>query len=65
VGSHLGDDAETWITAYAEQRITPTWNSWAGFKAKIQSQFNLLDAKGEAKINLPNIKQGKQLVTEY
>jgi len=63
--SLLRDDAGTWITLYAEERITPTWDNWAGFKAELQRQFGVIDAKGEARIRLKNMKQGKRSVTEY
>jgi len=63
--SLLRDDAGTWITPYAEERITPTWDNWAGFKAELQRQFGVIDAKGEARIRLKNMKQGKRAVTEY
>jgi len=56
---------ETWITSYAEERITSAWNTRAGFKAELQSQFGVIDAKGEARIRLKNMKQGKRSVTEY
>jgi len=58
------DDAGTWITPYAEERITPTWDTWAGFKAELQRQFAVIDSKGEATIKLENMKQGKQWVPE-
>jgi len=58
------DDAGTWITPYAEERITPTWDNWTGFKAELQRQFGVIDAKGEARIRLKNMKQGKRSVTE-
>jgi len=58
--SLLRDDAGTWITPYAEERITPTWDNWARFKAELQSQFGVIDAKGEARIRLKNMKQGKR-----
>jgi len=61
----LRDDVGTWITPYAEERITPRWDNWAGFKAELQRQFGIIDAKGEARIRLKNMKQGKRLVTEY
>jgi len=61
----LRDNAGTWITPYAEERITPAWDSWAGFKAELQRQFGVIDAKGEARIRLKNMKQGKRSVTEY
>jgi len=63
--SLLRDDAGTWITPYAEERITPAWDNWAGFKAELQRQFGLIDAKGEARIRLKNMKQGKRSFTEY
>jgi len=63
--SLLRDDAGTWITPYTEERITPTWDNWAGFKAELQRQFSLIDAKGEARIRLKNMRQGKRSVTEY
>jgi len=63
--SLLRDDAGTWITPYAEERITPTWDNWAGFKAELQRQFGVIDATGEARIRLKNMKQGKRSVTEY
>jgi len=63
--SLLRDDAGTWITPYAEERITPAWDNWAGFKAELQRQFGVIDTKGEARIRLKNMKQGKRSVTEY
>jgi len=57
--SLLRDDAGTWITPYAEGRITPAGDNWAGFKAELQSQFGVIDAKGEARIKLKNMKQGR------
>jgi len=63
--SLLRDDAGTWITPYAEARITPAWDNWARFKAELQRQFGVIDAKGEARIRLKNMKQGKRSVTEY
>jgi len=57
--SLVRDDAGTWITPYAEERITPTWDNWAGFKAKLRRQFGEIDAKGEGRIRLKNMKQGK------
>jgi len=61
----LRNDAETWIPQYAEERMTPTWSTWAGFKAELRSQFGVIDAKGEARMKLKNMKQGKRSVTEY
>jgi len=63
--SLLRDDVGIWITLYDEERITTTWNTWAGFKAELQSQFSLIDAKGEARIKLKNKRQDKRYVTEY
>jgi len=63
--SLLRDAAGTWITPYAEERITRTWANWAGFKAELQRQFGVIDAKGEARIWLKNMKQDKRSVTEY
>jgi len=63
--SLLRDDAGTWITPYAEERITPAWDNWAGFKAELQRQFGVIDTKGEARIRLKNMKQDKRSVTEY
>jgi len=37
----------------------------AGLKAELQRQFGVIDAKGEARIRLKNMKQGKRSVTEY
>jgi len=63
--SLLRDDAGTWITPYAEERITPAWDNWAGFKPELQRHLGVIDAKGEARIRLKNMKQGKRSVTEY
>jgi len=63
--SLLRDDPGTWITPYAEERITPIWDNWAGFKAELQRQFGVIDAKGEARIRLKKMKQGKRSVTEF
>jgi len=63
--SLLRDDTGTWITPYTEELITPTWDNWGGFKAELQRQFGVIDAKGEARIRLKNMKQGKRSVTEY
>jgi len=63
--SLLRDDSGTWITRYAEERITPTWANWAGFKAEVQRQFGVIDAKGAARIRLKNMEQGKRSVTQY
>jgi len=63
--SLLGDDGGTWITPYAAERITPAWDNEAGFKAELQEQFGVIDAKGEARMRLKEMKQGKRSVTEY
>jgi len=63
--SLLRDNTGTWITPYVEARITPTWDNWAGFKTELQRQFGVIDAKGEARIRLRNMRQGKRSVTEY
>jgi len=63
--SLLRDTAGTWITSYAEEPITPTGDNWAGLKAELQRQFGVIDAKGEARIRLKNMKEGKRSVTEY
>ena len=47
--SLLGDDAGTWIIPYTEERITPTWDNWAGFKAELQRQFGVINAKHRQK----------------
>jgi len=49
--SLLRDDTGTWITPYTEERITPTCDNWVGFKAELERQIGLIDAKGEARIN--------------
>jgi len=54
--SLLREDAGTWITPYAEERIPPAWDNWAGFKPELQRQFGVIDAKGEARIRLKNMK---------
>ena len=33
--SLLRDDAGTWITPYAEERIAPALDNWTGFKAEL------------------------------
>jgi len=54
--SFLRDDAGTWITPYTEERITPTWDTWSGFKAELLRQFGVIDAKGEARLRIKNMK---------
>ena len=63
--SLLRDDAGTWITPYTEERITPAWDNWARFKAELQRQFAMIDAKGVARIRLKNMKEAKRSVTVY
>ena len=63
--SLLEDDAGTWIIPYAEELITPAWDNWAGFKAELHRQFGVIDAKGEERIRLKNMKQGKRSIKEY
>jgi len=59
------NEAGTWITPYAEERIIRAWDNWAGFKVELQKQFAVIDAKEEARIRLKNMKQTKPSVTEY
>jgi len=59
----LRDDAGTWITPYAEEQITPSWDRWTGSKGQLGSQFGVIDAKWESRIKLKNMKQGKRSVT--
>jgi len=63
--SLLREEVGTWITPYAQERITPTWVNWAAFKSELQRQFGVIAAKGEARISLKNMKQGKRSVTQY
>ena len=63
--SLLRDDAGKWITPYTEELIPSTWENWAGFAQELQNQFGVIDAKGEARITLKNMKQGKKSMTEY
>jgi len=63
--SLLREDAGTWITPYTEEQITPASDNWAGFTGELQRQFGVIDAKGEARIRMKNMKQGKRSVTEY
>jgi len=57
--SLLRDDAGTWITPWPEYPITATWDDWAGFKAELRRQLGVIDARGEARIRLKHMKQGK------
>ena len=63
--SLLRDDAGKWITPYTEELIPSTWENWAGFAQELRSQFGVIDAKGEARITLKNMKQGRRSMTEY
>ena len=63
--SLLRDDAGKWVTPYAEDRIASTWENWTAFATEIRSQFGVIDAKGEARITLKNMKQGRRSMTEY
>jgi len=63
--SLLRDEAGTGITPYAEEQITSAWDNWAGFKAELQRQFGVIDAQGDTRIKLKNMKQGKRSVTKY
>ena len=63
--SLLRDDASKWITPYTEELILSTWENWAGFAQELRSQFGVIDAKGEARITLKNMKQGRKSMTEY
>jgi len=63
--SLLCEDAGTWNTPDTEERITPTWTTWAGLATELPNQFGMIDTKGEARINLKNMKQGKRSITEY
>ena len=55
--SLLRDDAGKWITPYTEELIPSTWENWAGFAQELRSQFGVIDAKGEARITLKNIRK--------
>ena len=63
--SLLRDDAGKWITPYTEELIPSTWENWAGFAQELRSQFGVIDAKGEARTTLKNMKQGRRSMTEY
>ena len=63
--SLLRDDAGKWITPYTEELIPSTWENWAGFAQELRNQFGVIDAKGEARITLKNMKQGSKSMTEY
>jgi hypothetical protein len=63
--SLLRDDAGKWVTPYAEDRIASTWENWIAFATELRSQFGVIDAKGEARITLKNMKQGRRSMTEY
>jgi len=57
--SLLRDNRVTWITGYAEEPSTPTWDNRVGFKGELQRQFGVIKAKEEARITRKNMKQGK------
>ena len=63
--SLLRDDAGKWITPYTEELIPSKWENWTGFAQELRSQFGVIDAKGEARITLKNMKQGLRSMTEY
>ena len=63
--SLLRDDAGKWITPYTEELIPSTWENWAEFAQELRSQFGVIDAKGEARIILKGMKQGRKSMTEY
>ena len=63
--SLLRDDAGKWITPYTEELIPSTWGNWAEFAQELRSQFGVIDAKGEARITLQGMKQGRKSMTEY
>jgi len=63
--SNLRDHPGTWITRYAEEQITATLDNWAGLRAELQRPFGVIDAKGEVRIRVKNMKQGKRSVVEY
>ena len=45
---------------YTEELIPSTWENWAKFAQELRSQFGVIDAKGEARIILRNMKQGEK-----
>ena len=63
--SLLRNEAGKWIMPYTEELIPSTWENWAGFAKELRSQFEIIDAKGEARITLKNLKQGRKSMTEY
>ena len=63
--SLLRDDAGKWITPYTEELIPSSWENWAEFAQELRNQFGVIDAKGEARITLKNMKQGRRSMTEY
>ena len=63
--SLLRDEVGKWITPYTEELIPSTWENWAGFALELRSQFEVIDAKEEARITLKNMKQGRRSKTEY
>ena len=63
--SLLRDDAGKWITPYTKELRLSTWENSTGFAQELRSQFEVIDAKGEARITLKNMKQGRKTMTEY
>ena len=63
--SLLRDDAGKWITPYTKEQIPSTWENWAGFAQELRSQFEVIDAKGEARITSKNMKHGERSMSEY
>ena len=63
--SLLRDDAGKWITPYTEELISSTWENWAGFAQELRNQFGVIDTKGETRIVLKNMKQGRKSMTKY
>ena len=61
--SLLRQDAGKWITPYTEELIPSTWENWTGFAQELRNQFGVIDAKGEARITLKNMKQGRKSMT--
>ena len=57
--------ADKWITPYTEELFPSTWENWARFAKELRSQFGVIDAKGEARITLKNMKQERKSMTEY
>ena len=62
--SLLRDDAGKSGTPYAEDRIASIWENWTAYATELRSQFGIIEAKGEARITLKNMKQGRRSMTE-